>query len=77
MLERAPTIVCRFVANGRCQSCGGVNVRVNEKTLTCAPCTGHLMTMEDRRRALMGTLRQRFLDIGAEIRKKVTEFNRA
>lgn len=76
MLQRAPVIVCRFVPNGRCQGCGAINVRVNEKTMTCFPCTGNLVTVEDRRRKIYGTMRQRFLDLGAELKAKVAEFQK-
>ena len=76
MLNRAPVIVCRFLPNGRCQGCGALNVRVNEKTLTCFPCTGQIVTIEDRRRKMYGTMRERFLDLGAELKAKVAEFGK-
>lgn len=76
-MTQAPVIICRFVAHGVCTGCAAQDVRVHEKTLTCFSCTGKLVAIEDKKQKLQNTLRQQFLDVGAEIKKKVTEFNRA
>lgn len=77
MLDRGPSIVCRFVAHGVCVGCGAMDARVHDALSTCFSCTGKIVAGEDKKRKIDGTMREHFLNIGAEIRKKVTEFNRA
>jgi hypothetical protein len=77
MLQRAPVLVCRFVAHGTCVGCGAVDVRVRKRLLTCFHCTGKIVAIEDKKRKLRETLRGQFLDVGAEIRRKLAEFKRA
>lgn len=77
MLNRAPLLICRFEANGVCMGCAAQNVRVHEKLRTSFPCTGKLVAIEDKKGKLQRTLRENFLEIGAEIQKKVTAFNQA